>query len=557
MDFFCSKDCPDMCGVRIDFKDGRHVFRGKPEIWSDPGFVCAKFKIFAQREINNGLCSWQLQNGIRKEIPDNEKAVEALADFLTRFRHKKVLYLRGSGSLAYNMACWDLLFSRFPNCWTVSGGVCDSTGYDADRNDFGVLHNPEITNLEQADTIILYGKNARATSQHLYAYLKRLKKQGKVIIYVDPVRTKTAELADRYIRLRPGCDGLLACALLSAAGLEDGHDINRLLTRSGVSREDFDYVLDRVQNGRTAHIKGVSIQRHSNGGNSYRWINRLAVKTGSMDLLYFGHGSKRFWQSPEVCFAGHLPVERIPEALAGGEFDLFVNIAANPAMTYPDSNLWARGLSRTSTLVVDTNHSRTADQADFFLKVGGMFSQADFMASYFFSHDRSRKRLTTELSDVEAARLLAGRLGIEFTTLGEQEQLRVNFESRRQYTDLPLSLVMPPESNQLQLLTASHPSYLNSQILPGMEKGLQVIHINPADAKDSGIEPGDTVRVTGPAGEFSAEAILSDIIAPGAVMCWKNIPMKEGVCNCAIQNRTTDTGSGIDYYSTFVTLERV
>lgn len=555
MDFFCSKDCPDLCGVRIDSKDGRYRFQGRPEQWSDPGFVCAKFKIFAQREINNGLCSWQLENGVRYDFAADSEALEALANFLAGYRDKKILYLRGSGSLAYNMACWDLLFSRLPNCWTISGGVCDATGCDTDQMDFGVLHNPPVANLEQADTIMLYGKNARATSQHLYAYLNRMKKQGKVIIYLDPVRTETAKLADRFIMIRPGCDGLLACALLTAAGLEDGHDIAGLLTRAGVGQEDFEYLLGRIQGGKTAHIKGFSIQRHSNGGNSYRWINRLAVKSGDMDRLYFGHGSKRFWQSAGASFAGRLPVERLAGALADGEFDLFVNVAANPAMTYPDADLWARGLARTPTLVVDTNHSRTAEQADFFLKVGGMFSQADFMASYFFSHDKARDRLTMELSDEEAARMLAAKLGIELR-LGEQEQLRVAFESRRQYADSPLPLVMPPEGDKLQLLTASHRSYLNSQILPGMEQGLQVIHIHPEDARKHGIEPGDRVRVTGPAGNFAADAVLTDMVVPGVVMCWKNIPMREGVCNNAISCKSTDTGTGLDYYSVFVILEK-
>ena len=121
----------------------------------------------------------------------------------------------------------------------------------------------------------------------------------------------------------------------------------------------------------------------------------------------------------------------------------------------------------------------------------------------------------------------------------------------------PITLVMPPASDKLQFLTASHRSYLNSQILPGMEKGLQVIHIHPADAQGFGIESGDTVRVTGPAGDFTAEAILTERIVPGAVMCWKNIPMIAGVCNAAISNKTTDTGPGLDYYASFVTLEKV
>lgn len=147
--------------------------------------------------------------------------------------------------------------------------------------------------------------------------------------------------------------------------------------------------------------------------------------------------------------------------------------------------------------------------------------------------------------------MLAAKLGIELQ-LGEQEQLRVAFEGRRQYADSPLPLVMPPEGDKLQLLTASHRSYLNSQILPGMEQGLQVIHIHPEDARKQGIEPGDRVRVTGPAGNFAADAVLTDRVVPGVVMCWKNISMREGICNNAISSKSTDTGTGLDYYSVFI-----
>jgi hypothetical protein len=40
-------------------------------------------------------------------------------------------------------------------------------------------------------------------------------------------------------------------------------------------------------------------------------------------------------------------------------------------------------------------------------------------------------------------------------------------------------------------------------------------------------------------------------------MCWKNIPMKEGVANCAIPSGVTDSGSGLNYYSVFVDLRKV
>jgi anaerobic selenocysteine-containing dehydrogenase len=540
----------------VESDGGHYSFHGLPEIWSDPGFVCAKLKVFAEREICNGLKSWQVVDGSRMPLFSDTDAIEALAAFLSPFRDKKVLCLRGSGSLAYNMACWDQLFAGFSNCWGVSGGPCDATGSDADEADFGGLLNPEITNLEEANTIILYGKNCGSTSQHLYTYLKKLKKLGREIIYLDPVKTRTAELADRYIMINPACDGLLACALLTELGHDSGYDISALLVRAGITQEDFRYLVSRLKSGRTAHVKGFSVQRYSNGMNAYRWINRLAVKTGSADLLYFGHASKRRWEKPCVNFANRIAVEKIPQALANGEFDLFVNVAANPAMTYPDSNRWAEGLSRTSVLVIDPCLSRTAEHADFFLKVGGMFSQGDFMGSYFFSHEYSRENLTAELSDVTAAWLLAGRLGINLQ-LKEQGQVRRVPEPLREYRPAPLTLIVPKTSDKLQLLTASHQACLNSQILAGMELGLQVIHINTADSKRLGIQTGDDVRVIGSVGEFTAEALVTDGIASKTVMCWKNIPMKEGVANCAIPSGVTDSGSGLNYYSVFVDLRKV
>ncbi|OQX15193.1 MAG: hypothetical protein BWK76_13465 [Desulfobulbaceae bacterium A2] len=557
--FFCSKDCPDLCAMRVETRDGRHRFQGLPERWSDPGFVCGKFKVYAAREIANGLRSWHKTPEGRREFAGDQEAIAALARFLNPLRDKKILYLRGSGSLAYNMGWWDVLFASLPNCWSVAGGPCDATGCDADEADFGVLQNPDITVLEQADTIILYGKNAAATSPHLFVYLKQLQRRGKHILSIDPVRTATSQTADRHIRIRPGCDGLLACALLTELGLEQGHDSQALRERAGVDAEDFHALLAALRRGRTAHIKGFSIQRHDNGMNAYRWINRLAVKTGGMNLLFFGHASKRFWEKPGAVFRQQLPVAQIPQALANGDFDLYVNIAANPAMTYPDCNAWRAGLSRTPTLVVDTCHSATAEQADFFLKVGGMFAQDDFMGSYFFPHQHARKRLTDELSDMEAARLLAAALGIPLTIRDQTQLRRTVPPPARQYRTASLPLLPPPTrpEGSLQLLTASHHAYLNSQILPGMEQGLQVVRLNPADAVPLAIQHGDDLRICGPAGVFVAEALLTNDIVPGTVMCWKNIPMKQGAANNAILNRPTDAGSGLAYYSTFVELHKV
>ncbi len=128
---------------------------------------------------------------------------------------------------------------------------------------------------------------------------------------------------------------------------------------------------------------------------------------------------------------------------------------------------------------------------------------------------------------------------------------------QRTYRTQELDLTMPESQNKLQLLTASHASYLNSQTLPGMEQGLQVVHINTADAIHLSITTGDELRVIGTCGEFVAAAAVTDDIAQGTLMCWKNIPMKEGFTNNAIPNRLTDSGDGLALYAVYVEIEKV
>ena len=548
MNFFCSKDCPDLCGMEIHNQEGVISYRAQPQLWSAPGFICKKFQDFASREINNGLLSWQQKGNDKIIYPESALALTALADWLATFKHKNILYLRGSGSLGYNMGYWDQLFSTFSHCTGVNSNPCNATGALAHELDFGTVSNPCITHLAEADTIILYGKNAASTSPHLYSYLKKLKKSGIEIILIDPVITPTTTLADHYIRIQPACDGLLACALLTELGHESDYQVPLLLDTAGVEADSFTLLLERLRNKKVAHIQGMGIQRLENGMNAIRWINRLAHFTNSVDRLYYGQKSKHRWHPHPTSFNREISLDELPVRLAAGEFDLFVNIAANPAVTYTDSNLWARALNRTPTLVVDTNMTTTATYADFFLKVGGMFAQADFQNSYFFPHAYSRPAITSELSDVQAARTLAEHLDISLTGSSE-EQLRAPELPARHYRTDSLELHWPQEIKGFRLLSASHPDYLNSQIINGQEQGLQVIHINPLDAEQQEIQDGDILRVEGDCGAFCAHALVTDEVPVGTLMCWKNLPMLKGFCNSAIPGRLTDADAGLAYYA--------
>ena len=547
MKFFCSKDCPDTCALNAELIDGKLKTSGIKEDWQTAGFVCSKFKVFAQREINNSVVSYRLMNGEKVPFGSQTEALEYAAERFKQYKDKKILYLKGSGSLAYNMGWWDVFMSRFENCYNIDGGVCDNTGGSAQEADFGTELNPPAENIGKADTVILFGKNAATVSQHLYSYLKDLKKLGRRIIYIDPVKTKTADIADRYVRINPGCDGLLAHDLLTKK--EGGECLFR--SETGVSADDFDYIYDSI-NGNTAFIEGFGLQRHANGMNSMRLINRLAVKTGNKDRLYYGHGSKRYWTSLKKTFKGSVSIHEAAQKLADGEFDLFVNVAANPAMTYPDAKNWTNGIKNTKTIVVDTCHTKTSENCSLFIKVGGMFAQKDFMASYFFEHYHDRERLTDEMSDLEVIKRLAELLDISIE-FGEPDKKPL---APRQYTDENIIPLMPDTSDKFQVFSASHPAYLNSQHTQAIADSLKIVLINPKDAEKLNLVSGDEVTVENEHGYFKADAEVTDIVPEKLILCWKNVPMKEGYINDIVPPRLTDSGTGMVYYSVFADVRK-
>jgi len=544
MRFFCSKDCPDTCAIEAEIIDGKPVFRGVAESWQQTGFVCSKFKVFAEREIGTSVRSYRRTDGKNHYFDSDEAAVEAMAAMLEQYRHKKILYLKGSGSLGYNMGYWDRLMSGFEHAYKIQGSVCDVTGEDAHEADFGTPLNPPVENIANCDTAILFGKNAAVVSQHLFAYLKELKKKGLKIIYIDPIRTKTAEIADRYIPIRPACDGLLAAALMTSMGFEDGHDTEKYLNRAGISADDFQYLKSSIRSGRTAFIQGFGIQRNPNGMNIVRLINRLAVKSGNENNLYYGHASKRFWKGLGVKFNNLVPINEVAKRLADGEFDLFVNVAANPAMTYTDAKNWVKGIERTPTIVVDVQPGRTSENCDLFIRTGGIFAQQDFMGSYCFEHSHRRERLTEELSDTDIVSRLSTLLNIP-VHMAEPESAA---PEGRQYKDEPITPVFPEEHGRFSLLSMSHHAYLNSQTLPHIAEKLKKAYINPADAGKLNVEDGDVLKISTETGYYTAYAEVSDRVSPGVVMSWKNTPMLDGCINDAIPPILTDSGNGLVYY---------
>ena len=73
-----------------------------------------------------------------------------------------------------------------------------------------------------SDLIVIWGGNPVHTQINVMTHVAKATRNGAKLVVVDPYRTPTAAKADLHLKLRPGTDGALACAVMHQL-LEDGN----------------------------------------------------------------------------------------------------------------------------------------------------------------------------------------------------------------------------------------------------------------------------------------------------------------------------------------------
>ena len=542
---FCSKDCPDTCSFlgRLD-KNDKLLIKPLKDGFLDRGFVCKKLKGFYRREVeNNKAQSFYVKDGNKIVGRD---VLEKLAELLIKNKNKKILLYKGSGSLGYYMGFWDKLFSNFENCYFVKGNPCDETGIIAHREDFGVCANPPVENLKKAETIILFGKNAYVVSPHLFVYLQKLKKLGKKIIYIDPIKSETSIIADRYIRINPAADGLLAYAILAEMGYFPKK--YELLEKIGISKNDFEYITKSIKPKKTGIIEGFGMQRYSNGKNIIQWINRLAYFTDNTDNLFYSRSSKEGLEKIEVNKKHIINIAEVTDFLKRNFFDIIIVVASNPTVTMPQNSIWKRALEKAKTVVIDTNETNTSKFADFFIRVGGMFAQEDIQGSYFFNKTNKRERLiNSDNSDIDIIKQLSKLMNIDIkipkiNEINTNIPVKVRILSKKQ-----IDLLEPKvEKDRIRLITLSNENYLNSQT---ETMQYDSIFISRELSLNLNIKNGEFVTIKSRISECRVQCFVSEKVNGSNAFAYKN---SSECFNKLTESKPTDATYALAYYDLFV-----
>jgi anaerobic selenocysteine-containing dehydrogenase len=226
--------CPSGCGVEM-FMEGKRLRRIKPMEDHPLGIVCTR-GIHAEEVIYSAdrLQFPMKRIGNRGEGKLNRISWEEAFELSARLINKVVEKYGPEGMAIYSgrggfeeslrdiftvggsdHICLNFLFPLgSPNTFSCSSLCNNSHRVIAPVSTFGTSLGHLFPDFERSDRIVVWGSNPATDSPPIN--LKKIleaKARGTKVVVIDPLKTYTAQRADKWIGLRPGTDGALALGM--------------------------------------------------------------------------------------------------------------------------------------------------------------------------------------------------------------------------------------------------------------------------------------------------------------------------------------------------------
>ena len=432
----CPHDCPDTCALRITVSGDRVVrVEGDPDHPATDGVLCTKVARYAERTHHPDRLTRPLRRVGPKgsgqfEAVSGEVAITEIAARLTEIAARdpqRIVPYSYAGTMGFVQG--DGLAQRFFHALGASrldATICSAAGSTGLASVHGGSVGMSVEQFDHARLILLWGTNPVTSSVHLWRRIQAAKRQGAVVVAIDPFESDTAQKCDRWLALRPGTDAALALSLIHVLIAEE------LLDRPWIEQhtEGFEALAQRAMQwppSRAAEVCGLveadivwlartwasvrpaairvnyGVQRARGGADAVRAIAALPALTGAWrdaagGMLLSSSGwfpvDAHGWQRPDLIpgWPERLPrsvnMSAIGEALAipmdsaegpstidstsvrsapvdpaSVPIEAMVVWNANPVAVAPDSESVIRGFARTDLFTVVLEHFQT-DTAD-------------------------------------------------------------------------------------------------------------------------------------------------------------------------------------------------
>ena len=428
----CPHDCPSACALDVEVIDGNTIgrIRGAKDQTYTAGVICAKVARYAERIHHPDRLLYPMRRNGPKGSGQFERMSwdDALSVVAERFLEAECEHGAQSVWLNYYAGTMGKVMRDGVNRLAHSkkysrhnGTICVNLAWPGFLAGTGRMAGPDPREMAKSDCVVIWGTNAVATQVNVMTHAMRARKErGAKIVVIDIYDNDTMKQADMALRLRPGTDGALACAVMHVLfrdGLADWDYLNKytddpqgleahLATRTpqwaaaltGLSIEQIEAFAHLVGNRKRTFFRlGYGFSRQRNGATNMHAASCIGAVTGAWLLegggVFHNNGAIYKWRQPlidgsdvidkDVRMLDQSQVGAVlcgdADALAGGppvKAMLIQN--TNPMSIAPDQNRVREGFAREDLFVVV--HEQ-------FMTETALMADIVFPATMFLEHD--------------------------------------------------------------------------------------------------------------------------------------------------------------------------
>ncbi len=221
----CPHDCPSTCVLEIKH-DKNKIYKVKGNKFNTytKGVICSKVSRYPERTHNKKrLTQPMIRVGKKGEGKFKNISWNTALDVLAN-KFKRIIQKYGSESIwpYYYAGTMGLVqrdsINRLRHYFNFSGQystICTTLAATGWLAGTGSLKGTDPREVVSSKVIIMWGGNPASTQVNFMKHVQEARKKNNAyFIVVDPYLNKTAKLADLHIKIRPGTDGALACALM-------------------------------------------------------------------------------------------------------------------------------------------------------------------------------------------------------------------------------------------------------------------------------------------------------------------------------------------------------
>ncbi len=471
----CPRDCYDSCGIAVVKRRGAITkVLGDPDHPVSRGALCGKCALAYNgvfRDAEARLLTPLKRTGAKGEGRFEPVSWdEALNTIATRLKEtvasaapEKIVHAHYTGTCSLIAGGFPMrFFNRLGAREVEPDTVCNFAGHVAlnyTTGDSYIGFDPRTA--KDAHSIIVWGANPYACAPHAHKHWLP-EAPGKKIV-IDPVRHKTAEMADLFLQPFPGSDGALAFGMLHVLRREGMIDRD-FLARHVIGWEEVEPAIaectpawSEAKTGVPAALieeaatifgtapsllwLGQGLSRQPMGGNAFRACAMLPAACGYFGKpgagLYFLNGGGLRGIDGDYVAAEHLrkgPRDAFSQMELAARLEdpndvrVFICWNINPAASSPEQKRLHAALKREDlfTVVLDLFQTDTADFADIVLPAASFLEFDDLVTSYMHlsvsAQTKAQEPMGESLPNQEIFRRLAAAMGYNETELYETDE---------------------------------------------------------------------------------------------------------------------------------------